>query len=141
MRYIGAIILTLSIALALGVSASAMLFTWRDVTGNPALRVMSYTPYIHSGRLIAQTDGTLTISGALPGLEQNVAPLLMRYGKNTKFIKHSPLAEDGVWVGMDAQSLNPRALKEGDYLYVSFIYDLDGRHLATEVIVANPLIQ
>ncbi len=133
------ILLYFAATLAAGALISAGLFAMRSLSDDAP--IFTYTPFIHSGTLIEHKEGALIVTGAYPGSPKDTAPLSMRYGRSTKFLRHDPKTEDGHWVGVDVRPEDPQNLKAGDYLYITYIYDAENRFLATEIIVGNPLIQ
>jgi hypothetical protein len=139
MRHTFTIPLILATALVAGALISGALIAARPQDDGNAAR--TYTPFIHSGALIAREDGVLIVTGTYPGSPKDAAPMAIRYGAGTVFERHDPMVEDGAWTGVTVTGTRPEDLDPGDYLYVTYVYDSENRYLATDVIVGNPLIQ
>lgn len=134
--------LLLAIALATGALVSGLLIVWNASYGTKATPLaLTYRTYLHSGTLISKEKDLLLLTASYPGAPKDIAPMAIRYGHNTMFVRHTPKVEDGKWIGIDVSRETPEGLTDGDYLYITYIYDAEDRYVATNVIVGNPLIQ
>lgn len=132
------------IAIAMGIVVPILTYTaYEKIIPERSANVITATQFARGGVLkdINIPGKRLTIEGRTQNDQNQTSLLSMQFTDTTTFLRHTPVKDGDIWVGIESTSITPADLLQEEYVYVEYSLDWRDEYLAKTVIVGNTLIQ